>query len=255
MALGIIKHLAVTLLFTACANQLQTLTPSTSLLTSETQGEFLKTSIALGSIEGTSVHTNLNENSEEIDFKSGKNFTHLMVMPQVGLAKRVDAFLKVTSHSPFLYGLKLQLFGRVKNEARNGSESFSIYMGGGRKRYHSPSEFNIESAGSYAADRDHTIIEMGAIYGRRIYSDILVYGRFTRINQDAHGEIKYEENPAIDGQDFELSGSHNSYGAGIVWYTKNVNIGFELTALNTDWNTAPNRDVYSLLFSLSKDIN
>ena len=254
MVLGL-KVLAVTLLFTACASQLQTLTPSTSFLTSETQGELFKTAIAAGAVEGTNTYATLDENSTDIEFKAKKSFTHIMVMPQVGLGKKVDAFVKVTSHAPFIYGLKLQLFGHTKMEARKGRDSFSIYMGGGRKRYTFPSEFNLESQGDYRADRDDTIIEMGAIYGKRIYSDILLYGRYSKISQDSHGKIKFEENPNINDEEFKISGDHLSYGLGVVWYTRKINLGFELTALETNWNNASNTSAMSLLLAVSRDIN
>lgn len=100
--------------FAACANQLQTFTPATNFLTSEAQGKFLKTTISAAAIEGVNTHANLNETSKEIEFNSVKSFSQFMVMPQTGLSKKVDAFVKTTSHSPFLYGIKWQIFGKTE---------------------------------------------------------------------------------------------------------------------------------------------
>ena len=138
MALVIIRLLPF-ILFWGCASQLQTLTPSTNFLTPETQGKSFKKLVSFGAIEGSSVYSVLKEDTEELEFSSGKNFSQFFAMPQMGLIDRVDAFARISSHSPFLYGLKWQVFGRTREQARHGSESFSLYMSGGRHRYQSPS--------------------------------------------------------------------------------------------------------------------
>lgn len=240
------------LFYAGCAGQLQTLTPSTSFLTSEVQGKFSKITVAAGAIDGASAQASLKEDSEQIKLRAVKSFTHLMLMPQAGLAKRVDAFVKFTTHSPFLYGLKWQIFGDTKTEAVNGSNSFSIYMGGGRHRYQSPSELNFETGGDFEANRTHTIVDYGAIYGKRIYSDILVYARYSNISQESHGKISFPENAQLDGQDFALEGLHSSYALGGVWLTPNINLGLELSLLRTNWFEASNINSKSALLHISK---
>lgn len=189
-----------------------------------------------------------------LEFSSGKNFSQFFAMPQMGLIDRVDVFARISSHSPFLYGLKWQVFGRTREDARHGSESFSLYMSGGRHRYQNPSEFNIEQGGDFEANRTHTMIDYGLLYGKRLYSDILTYFRFSKISQEVHGDIEFKENSGLDGRQFDLEGDHTSYGLGIIWYTEKLNLGVELAHLYAKWKEAPNTSSTSFMLNLSKDI-
>lgn len=248
-------NLVLLILLTGCASRLETLTPSTNFLTSEVQGEQFKTTLSFGFVEGQSAYQDVDEETTEIDFATGKSFAQAMLMPQMGLFRRIDVFAKATTHSPFMYGIKWQVFGHTKKEAKIGRKSFSLYMSGGRQGYSSPGDSNLPSSGDYTADRIHTMIDMGAIYGKRLYSDILLYGRFSRIVQSNDGEIDYEDNSSIDEQEFELDGDHDSYGLGIVWYTPKINLGFEANILQTRWDQAPNKETFSIQMSLSREIN
>lgn len=145
-------------------------------------------------------------------------------------------------------------FRENRIEAVKGSSSFSIYMAGGRHRYHSPAETNWETEGNYQANRIHTIVDYGTIYGKRLYSDILIYGRYSQIFQDSHGKISFPKNANLDRQDFELTGLHSSFGLGVMWFTPKINIGLEFTILKTKWEQSSNTNANSLLLNFSKDL-
>ncbi|MCO4755754.1 MAG: hypothetical protein KC478_14835, partial [Bacteriovoracaceae bacterium] len=182
------------------------------------------------------------------------NFTQIAFTPQTGLSRRVDAFIKFGTHAPLMYGLKWQMFGDTKKRARRKSSSFSIYMSGGKNRYQTPSESNIPISGDFKANRTHTVIDFGAIYGKRIYSDMLAYTRLSRIVEDMHGSFDFEENSNLDQEQFKLSGSHLSAGLGLMWHVRKMNLGLEYSILKTGWEQAPNTTANSFLLILSKDI-
>ena len=254
MALGLTK-LFLLFLITGCAGQLQTLTPATNLLTSEAQGEFLKTTVSATAMDGVNTFASIDENSTDVKFSSAKSFTQIAITPQTGLSSRVDAFMKIGTHAPIMYGLKWQMFGDTKKRARRKSSSFSIYMSGGRQRYQTPSESNIPISGDYKANRTHTVIDYGALYGKRLYSDILAYTRVSKIIDEMHGSFDFEENTNLDQTKFNIEGSHISWGLGLLWHTRKINLGLEYSIMKTSWKDISDTTANSFLVVLSKDFN
>jgi hypothetical protein len=149
---------------------------------------------------------------------------------QSGLFERLDFYTRLQMNTPFMYGLKMQILGRPRSEAEYEGHSMSLFMSFGRMRYIDNSENNLSQtkSGDYEYNRAHSISEFGLAYGYRLYSDILVYSRLKFQREVIVGEINYEENSNLDGESVKFSGSHTHLSAGSIWYTKNLNLGFEL---------------------------
>ena len=219
------------LLIQGCATQPQILSPSQNFLTSETQGETLKGQFIISHLPGASVNVKIEETSteEELDTKEFNN--QFGASLQTGVIRNVDFFTRVQIFSPIIYGLKIQLLGMPKTEAEYQGHSLSLFMGLGRHRYYDNQGNNLtqQTNGDYEFNRSHNVTEYGLAYGYRLYSDILAYGRYTIVKQSVIGDIDYDKNTNIDGERIEVKGDHRHYSAGIVWYTKKINIGSEFT--------------------------
>ena len=255
MVLGLI-HLFLIFFLTSCGGGLlRTLTPTTNLLTSEVQGRFLKTSIAGTASDGVDTSAPINDETTSLNFDSKKSFTQVALSPQVGISSRVDIFTKIGSHSPILYGVKWQMFGTPKELAMRNSNSFSIYMSGGRNRYQAQWESNFPSTSFFKANRIHTLIDYGFLFGRRLLDELLLYSRYSALIDETHGKFDYEDNPNLDQTKFSLEGKHRSLGLGLLWHSPKVNIGLEYSQLKTNWKSASNTTSDSILFILSRDFD
>ena len=253
MALGLIR-LSLLFIFTGCGGGLlRTVTPTTNILTSEVQGELLKTYIAGTISEGVDTSTPINEDTTELNFESRKSFTQIAVSGQMGVSSRIDIFTKIGTHAPIMYGVKWQMLGHPKKEARKDSNSFSVYMSGGRNRYQSQWESNFPSEGFFKANRIRTLIDYGFLYGCRVLENILVYSRYSIIIDETHGKFDYEKNENLDQTKFDLEGQHRSVALGGMWHSSKINIGVEYSQLSTDWKNASNTVSDSLFLLLSKN--
>jgi hypothetical protein len=132
--------------------------------------------------------------------------------------------------APIMYGLKMQIMGRPKNQAEYEGQSLSLFMSFGRMRYIDNDESNLSQnkSGDYEYNRAHSVSEFGLAYGYRLYSDILTYARLKFQKEFITGEINFEDNAALDGERIKFNGNHRHLTAGIIWYTKKLNIGAEL---------------------------
>ena len=225
------------LIITSCATQPRLQSPAQNFLTSETKGEFLAGDYKLSHLPGATVNVNIEEDStsESLDVKEINN--QFAAGIQTGLVRNVDFFTRIQPYSPLLFGLKMQLYGRPKNEAEYKGNSFSLFMGLGRQKYYDQSGNNLtqSSNGDYEFNRSHNLVEYGFVFGHRFYSDILLYTRYTKVQQSIIGDIKYPENSNLDGKRIEVKGSHTHYTFGSIWYTKNINIGFEVLFSQYDY--------------------
>lgn len=219
------------LFLVSCATQPQIASPSQNFLTSETQGESLKGQIVLSHLPGAIVKMDIDEASTEEGLKTKEFNSQFGASGQVGIVRAVDFFTRVQLYSPIIYGAKLQLMGMPKSEAEYKGHSLSIFMGLGRQRYYDNQGSNLtqQTSGDYEFNRSHNVTEYGLAYGYRLYSDILTYGRYTIVKQSVIGDIKYPENSNLNGERIEIEGDHKHYSAGIIWYTKRINIGAEFT--------------------------
>tara|TARA_B100001971_G_scaffold84647_1_gene77975 strand:- start:84414 stop:85169 length:756 start_codon:yes stop_codon:yes gene_type:complete len=244
------------LFFISCANQPRLQSPAQNFLTSETQGKFLESQFSFSHLPGATVNIDIDEDSTQEDLSVEEINNQFAALLQTGLFRNVDFFTRVQPYSPILLGLKMQIMGRPKLEAEYKGNSLSLFMGLGRMKYYDQSGSNLSqsTSGDYEFNRSHNIAEYGFVYGHRLYSDILLYTRYTIVKQSIIGDIKYPENSSMDGERIDIKGSHTHYTIGSMWYTKRLNIGLEVLFAQYDYEGETlNTPFFTLI--LGKDFN
>lgn len=200
------KFFTLVLLFSLVACSSRSLhTPVSRMISPETQGEFGK-----GSVEGR-ISTYGRDTAK---FKNGANSapldpngmaTTLSAQGELGLLKRLDVYANPNFmlSAPNIYGLKYQILGQGRSEAKKGN--FSLTVTGGYGVQHSGDNERDLLFGSWS-DQDniksvsHTTKhrEVGLVSGYRWRDNLLHYVSGFYFHQDIKSKVTTNDNTVVD---------------------------------------------------------
>jgi hypothetical protein len=237
------------ILLAGCANQIKVKTPATHFITSETHGEFGKGDVLLHQLSGAEGTFDFETGGVDEELKLGGNSDAFGATGNLGIFYFLDAVYKTGTHNPEMYGVKMQVKGESRMDAKKGDESWSILFMGGGSKYETNDGDNIGIVLSPGADmtfkRTHTVIHFGLLYGKRIEDYLLLYGHYAESHNTVHGEIDYEGN-ALDGEQVRYFSKIHNYTFGTKFEDKELDIYGEIALQDIKWTFTERQYIYSL---------
>ena len=252
-----IQFLALLILFTGCASNVKVKTPGSFFITSESTGEFGNATLIFHQLSGTDSNFNFNNDSltEKLDLSA--NADVFGITTQLGLLTTVDFIYKAATHTPEMYGVKVQLDGAHQSNAQKGDSSLSLIFMGGASRYETSDGSNIgiqsnsQSINEITFRRTHTIIHFGLLYGIRLEDYWLIYGHLSESKNTVHGEIDFEDN-ILDQQQAKYTASILNSTVGMAFDNdqKNLSLYLEMTMQDVKWSYTPRERLFLMALGI-----
>lgn len=247
--------LIVLFTFCSCASQIEVITPSSNFTLPEANGEFAKYALNINQSHGSLLAIKINETDGQVSSTTHTSTLGWGANLNYGLSKYIDFYTKVSTHSPHLFGFKVQLKGDPKFTAKRKNLSVAFNMGIGQNKYSGSGteNFGIQlSNAEYTLNRTHTAVEMGVSVGYRFITDLLTYTHIEQILENVHGQIKFDNNPS-DNKNLDINGSHLQYTLGSMYEHHEYNWGFEFAIQQMNWDSSEKKNTssFNLLFGKS----
>jgi len=248
-----LKFILLTLLFlSSCSSRIEVITPSSNFILPEANGEFANTDLNINNSNGSLLAITVDELNGDTDSKTSTSTMAFGGNMNLGLSKYIDFYSKVSTHSPHLFGFKIQLKGdpKIKTEKKNLSVAFNMGIGQNKYSGAGAENFGINVGSSdYTLNRTHTVKEMSVSVGYRFKTEFLTYIHLEKISEQVNGQIKYEGNPA-DNKSLEINGEHLQYTLGVMYFYKVYNWVAEIAMQQMAWETSNknNTNTFNLLF-------
>lgn len=245
----------LTLLFllVSCASNVKVKTPGTFFITSETSGGLGEASLVFH--QQSSTDSNFNFNNERVTekLKLAINSDVFGLTTQLGLVNSVDFIYKTATHTPEMFGAKVQINGANHKDSQKGEHSLSVVFMGGSSRYETIDGSNIGfgSTSDINFRRTHTVIHFGLLYGVRLEDYWLVYTHLSEAKNSVHGVIDFEGS-VLDGTQANFTGEVLNATFGTSLDSKNQKASFhvELTMQNIKWSYTPRETFYLLALGI-----
>lgn len=215
--------LLLLLVSVSCSHKIQMRTPVSRFISPETGGSGWATEATFYNMASTTAEVNFEDEkvdnpldlTNEYEFKVGVN-------GNIGITDRLDFVMIFNGQGTTdLYGLKYQLKGPSRANAKKGDESFSIVIGLGSG---GETETEGEDLELTAMD-DDTKVELtknardiGFIYGKRLTHKVLAYAGFNYTTFSFAGKLE-SQNTNLDGQRLEYAGYTYTTHIGVAQYT------------------------------------
>lgn len=242
--------LLLTLLCSCSAVRVKTM--GTTLISPEAQGELGKggvdvraTALPTYKFDFSNDRTNNKLYSEGSTLQAG-------VGGDLGILKRLDINL-VTASTSYI-GLKYQLIGEPRKEAKKGSFSLALFYTGGKYSKEGKEDEYLIASDLYDLDSIKISMESevyGVSIGHRFWERTLTYLSIARIYQDMDGEVTTTDDSLVN-EEFSYRNSGESFGLGIVRYPTNTKLAlkFEVSSVKTHWSYTGARTNTTIAFGL-----
>lgn len=164
--------------------------------------------------------------------------SELAILGSASLFRRLDFYASPSvTRSPPTYGVKFQILGQTRQEAKEGSYSLSLAAGHGRVSQKWKDDNNFFTTSNIDTIRfrtDHG--EVGLIGGYRWTNKFLHYANVFYMNTYAHGVVT-SDNGTLQDTSFNYTQDALLYSTGLIYYTEtHWYIKFDLSHLVSDWN-------------------
>ena len=239
----------------SCAGQVEVITPSSSFILPEAKGKFASMDANLTHKNGSLLSININETNGNESYDLQQSTIAYGGVIDFGVSKYIDFFTSIASHSPHLYGVKVQVKGDPESQAEKRNLSVAIQMAVGQSNYSGNDNTNFKVSGSsadYSLNRTHTTTRLGLGIGYRIDSYLLSYINLYELYENVHGQIKYDGSPA-NGNKIDLSGEHKQITLGTLYSFKDLRLGAEYAYQMMNWKSKAKENITSFNFLLGKN--
>lgn len=220
-------------------------TPATRMISPESNGKFLSGAIdvRLGAAKQDRMEFTGNDTNEPFDGKSQEYKVSGLV--DMGLIDRLDAIYltHLSATTPGVLGLKVQVLGKNKHEAKKGNFSLSLYGGtGGSDASYDDLDndlndwtTNVEKL-SYEVEHH----EGGLIVGYRSSDRLLHYVNGIYFHELLRGKVTTDGNTLVDAkfrdtQDGMLYSTGIIYDLGAKWFFK-----ADYSHMTSKWSSSRN---------------
>jgi hypothetical protein len=224
-------------LSTACSTSVRTL--GTRMLSPESNGS--KGVLGGGSVEARLMgnsHTRLNFENDQLNnhVERREPVSALGVAGDLGIVEKLDLFLILPFNDAItLYGLKYQLLGETRKEAKKGNFSLALEVGhgnGGRSSDESY-DFNADNVKKFTVDKTHT--EAGLILGYRWTDQILNYLNGIYFHENMDGKVTTDSGSLTDAH-FKYSQYGMLYSYGLIIYQKSMQVKLDYSYMTSQWS-------------------
>lgn len=213
------KKLFLLLILASCSSYIHT--PQNRMISPETHGKFLS-----GSIEGRLAATKQDElsftgNDVKKPFDGEREIYKVSGLLDLGLAKRLDfIYMDYLSGSTVgLLGLKVQVLGKTRDEAKKGNFSLSLFAGFGSNSDSFSSDNNsFNNWGSNIDKMEYDIShdDLGLILGYRWHDRLLHYANAYYFHEDVDGKVTTDDN-VLNGAKFKDSQDGMIWSTGLIY--------------------------------------
>lgn len=227
--------LLIILSFASCS-QVRIHSPSSRYISPETAGKTLNGEIEIQQQVGTQGTISLEANEIDNPMKLSNTVSHIGTGINLGILEKIDFIGYGRTEGPPLYGVKVQLVGDSKINAKKGNFSVALTAGMGT----STSEFNDSSFltnSKTTADAEQTLTDFSIIVGYRTDDDVLVYGSAQTNNHKVNLKISSSE-ASLDGKNLNLETQTFGLALGLIRYFESYMVKLETSAQQTDWTNS-----------------
>lgn len=223
-------------LLSGCASQIEVLTPASLFLNPEASGKSLKGDITAHTYNGAMLGIALSSSSDEPLLETARSQIALGSTAAMGVHEYLDFYAKAGTHSPYVLGVKLQLYGDNQVDTYSGNLSFSLLFGGGQNNYHGSGNENyvFSTSGDYRLNRTHTSFHLGALVGYRYEKYMLFYSGLNKLSENVHGTADFEGSPVDDSQ-IDINGNHLQLILGYLYDYDQYNLVAEYSLSQISW--------------------
>lgn len=225
----------VSVLFCASCAQVQVKSPASRFISPEAAGKSLGGKVQLFAQSGTEGTVSISNGSIDSELELRNNVSPLAGSLSLGIIERVDFLYYGYADSAPLLGLKFQLLGQPRKEAKKGNQSLAITLGGGTNE----SEVKDDELFNTNDDVDTSQLnqrlwDASLIYGYRTDDDTLVYASLSLSQQLVDIEVD-SPNSSLDGQSIDLQTTNVGLAAGLTRYFETKFASLEVSAQRVDW--------------------
>lgn len=241
-------------ILTSCAGRIEVITPASNFIIPEANGENLKTDINLVHKNGSLLAININETTGKSNLDIDKSTIAYGGLLNMGLSKYIDFYISPSTHSPHIYGFKIQLKGDPVSKAEKRNFSIALNMGVGQNKYSGNDNINFTvntTVSDYKLNRTHTAGHIGLGFGYRFDTYLLTYLHLDSISENVHGRLEYEENPS-NGDIIDIDGNHLQTTLGAMYIYKDYKWGLEIARQNIHWTGIHSESITSINFLIGK---
>ncbi len=228
------------LILTSCASYIHT--PQNRMISPEAQGKFFSGSLDLRLAATRQDEWSFTGNDVTKPFDGEREVYKVSGMIDLGLVNRLDVvYLDYLSGSTVgILGLKLQLLGKPRLEAKKGNFSLSVFAGFGKNSDTFDTKDNEISNWSSNVDKLEYEIsheDLGLILGYRWGDKFLQYANAYYFHEDIEGKVTTDGN-ALDKARFDDSQDGLIYSTGIIydlgasWFLK-----FDYSHMTSRWSS------------------
>ena len=227
----------------SCSTRIGMRTPSTKMISPEAVGAGLKGEITTFQNEGTVAEVDLSQNTtgESLNLESkSEDGDFLGVHAEIGAFSSMDVVIYSPGDtSPLMGGVKYQIIGEPKLNAKAGNHSLSILAmaGAGSKEDENDDPIEITPQDDEVkTELDMTAGTTGLLYGYRLNSSMLVYlgGLYTYYN--FNGILESDNNATLDGEEIDYNGEVVDASVGtIIDLGRLMSLKLEATNQKVNW--------------------
>lgn len=225
----------LSLLFLISCAQIELKTPSSRFMSPETSGKSLDYGLQLMQQSGVEAKVNIVANElDKVDLSN--TASPLAYSGYVGILEKLDLIYYNYIDSASLLGVKYQILGDSRANAKEGNQSLAVTLGGGGQSKTTTSQ-DLFDEDVDKTELEQNLVDASIIYGYRAKDNILVYSSFHVSNHSAKLKIIANNDAALDGQTETYQTSNLGLSVGGMLYSskKDFHIAIEASAQRVNW--------------------
>lgn len=240
----------ITLLFvTSCSTYVRT--QSTKMLSPESQGGLGKGQVELRFEAQKRDELEFGNDTTNNAVDRADTVYALSPAGEIGFFNIVDFYVNVHTQSPSVIGLKTQLLGKGREEAKKGNFSASVIVGYGhaaRESTSSTDEFIFNNdVKEVELETQHE--EVGLIFGYRWFDKFLHYANIIYQHQTLEGKVT-DNSGNLNKTPFMYEQDGMIYSTGFIHYFAKAYWKVDYTNFTSDWTKTHKQTVNSLSAAL-----
>lgn len=224
--------LLIILTFASCS-QVRIHSAATRFISPEATGKTLSGEIEVQVQSGTEATITLESNEINKPMKLRNDVTPIGTGLNLGLLERVDFIGYGRTNGAPLYGVKVQLIGDPKAQAKKGNFSAAITagMGSAESKFSKSELFSSEDT---EASVSQSIKDYSVIVGYRTEDDVVLYLSAQMTNHKVDLSLESTE-ASLDGKKINLLSDNLGLSVGAIRYEGSFVIKLEASAQQTNW--------------------
>lgn len=222
------KNILFLFFVTSCASYIHT--PQNRMISPEAQGKFFSGAVDVRLSSTKEDEWAFTDNDTSKPFDGHRDVYKISGLIDLGLINRLDfIYLDYLSGSTVgIFGLKLQILGSPRSEAKRGNFSLSLFAGAGsNKDSISNSDNDLSNLTSNVDKLEYEVDhhDLGLIIGHRWSDQLLHYANAYYFHENIKGEVTTDGN-VLDSAKFKDSQDGMIYSTGLIldiganWFLK-----------------------------------